>query len=70
MKLGSRNNWAVGHYTEGAEVCYEIMDQIRRECERCDCLPGIQFVHALAGGTGAGLGALLSNQVIDGEAGI
>ena len=65
--IGSQNNYATGFFTEGAEICDEIMDQIRRECERCDCLQGIQFVHALAGGTGSGLGTLLTNQVTDRE---
>ena len=35
---GSGNNWAKGHYTEGAELVDSVMDVVRKECEGCDCL--------------------------------
>jgi tubulin beta len=35
---GAGNNWAKGHYTEGAEIIDNIMDVIRKEAENCDCL--------------------------------
>ena len=38
---GAGNNWATGHYTEGAELVDNVMDVIRREVEDCDCLQGI-----------------------------
>ena len=34
------NNWAKGHYTEGAELVDSVMDVIRKEAEGCDCLQG------------------------------
>ena len=34
---GAGNNWAKGQYTEGAEIIEDIMDQIRKEVEECDC---------------------------------
>lgn len=37
---GAGNNWAKGHYTEGAELVDSVMDVVRREAEHCDCLQG------------------------------
>ena len=35
---GAGNNWAKGHYTEGAELVDSVLDVVRRESEQCDCL--------------------------------
>nr|XP_055137504.1 tubulin beta-8 chain-like isoform X13 [Symphalangus syndactylus] len=35
---GAGNNWPNGCYTEGAEVMESVMDVVRKEAERCDCL--------------------------------
>ncbi|KAM3179052.1 alpha-tubulin [Hymenolepis weldensis] len=56
---GAGNNWAKGHYTEGAELVDEVMDIVRKEAEACDCLQGFQLCHSLGGGTGSGMGTLL-----------
>jgi tubulin beta len=56
---GAGNNWAKGHYTEGAELVDQVMDVARKEAENCDCLQGFQLCHSLGGGTGSGLGTLL-----------
>ncbi|XP_056647830.1 tubulin beta-4B chain-like [Diorhabda carinulata] len=56
---GAGNNWAKGHYTEGAELVDSVMDVIRKESENCDCLQGFQLVHSIGGGTGSGMGTLL-----------
>lgn len=56
---GAGNNWAKGHYTEGAELVDSVMDVIRKEAESCDCVQGFQLCHSLGGGTGSGLGTLL-----------
>ena len=32
------NNWAKGHYTEGAELVDSVLDVVRKEAEGCDCL--------------------------------
>ncbi|CAG9831749.1 unnamed protein product [Diabrotica balteata] len=56
---GAGNNWAKGHYTEGAELVDAVMDVIRKESESCDCLQGFQLAHSLGGGTGSGMGTLL-----------
>ncbi|TIB71047.1 hypothetical protein E3Q23_00263 [Wallemia mellicola] len=57
------NNWAKGHYTEGAELVDQILDVTRREAENCDCLQGFQIAHSLGGGTGSGLGTLLISKI-------
>ena len=41
------NNWAKGHYTEGAELIDEVMDVVRREAEGCDCLQGFQVTQSI-----------------------
>ena len=60
---GAGNNWAKGHYTEGAELVDTVMDVIRREAETCDCLQGFQMTHSLGGGTGSGMGTLLISKI-------
>ena len=37
-QTGAGNNWAKGHYTEGAELMDSVLEVIRREAEGCDCL--------------------------------
>ncbi|XP_030648142.1 tubulin beta-4b chain isoform X9 [Chanos chanos] len=45
---GAGNNWAKGHYTEGAELVDSVLDVVRKEAESCDCLQGFQLTHSLA----------------------
>ena len=52
---GAGNNWAKGHYTEGAELIDSVLDVVRQEAESADCLQGFQITHSLGGGTGAGI---------------
>ncbi|KAJ8286473.1 hypothetical protein GJAV_G00039620 [Gymnothorax javanicus] len=47
---GAGNNWAKGHYTEGAELVDSVLDVVRKEAESCDCLQGFQLTHSLGGG--------------------
>lgn len=60
---GAGNNWAKGHYTEGAELMDTVMDVLRKEAEGCDCLQGFQIAHSLGGGTGSGMGTLLIRKI-------
>lgn len=60
---GAGNNWAKGHYTEGAELVDQVLDVVRKEAESCDCLQGFQVTHSLGGGTGAGMGTLLISKI-------
>jgi len=63
---GAGNNWAKGHYTEGAELVETVLDQCRREIEQCDSAQGFQICHSLGGGTGSGMGTLLLLKIRDG----
>ncbi len=60
---GAGNNWAKGHYTEGAELVDSVLDVVRKESESCDCLQGFQLTHSLGGGTGSGMGTLLISKI-------
>ncbi|XP_036619123.1 tubulin beta-4B chain-like isoform X2 [Trichosurus vulpecula] len=60
---GAGNNWAKGHYTEGAELVDSVLDFVRKEAESCDCLQGFQLTHSLGGGTGSGMGTLLISKI-------
>jgi len=62
---GAGNNWAKGHYTEGAELVDEVLDVVRQEQESCDCPQGFQICHSLGGGTGSGMGTLLLLKIRD-----
>jgi tubulin beta len=60
---GAGNNWAKGHYTEGAELIDSVMDVVRKETEACDSPQGFQVCHSLGGGTGSGMGTLLISKI-------
>ncbi|EAT43521.1 AAEL005084-PA [Aedes aegypti] len=60
---GAGNNWAKGHYTEGAELVETVLDVVRKEAETCDCLQGFQLAHSLGGGSGSGMGTLLVSKI-------
>jgi tubulin beta len=60
---GAGNNWAKGHYTEGAELIDDVMDATRKLAEDCSQLQGFQVCHSIGGGTGSGMGTLLISKV-------
>ncbi|KAJ6482080.1 Tubulin/FtsZ, GTPase domain-containing protein [Mycena polygramma] len=60
---GAGNNWAKGHYTEGAELVDSVLDVVRKEAEGTDSLQGFQITHSLGGGTGSGMGTLLISKI-------
>jgi len=60
---GAGNNWAKGHYTEGAELIDSVLEVVRREAESADSLQGFQLTHSLGGGTGSGMGTLLLSKM-------
>jgi tubulin beta len=62
---GAGNNWAKGHYTEGAELVEQVMDCVRKEAEKSECVQGFQLFHSLGGGTGSGMGTLLLLKIRD-----
>ena len=54
--------WANGHYTDGAEIVDSIMNNVRKEAEKCDNLKGINMNGYLSGGAG-GLGTLIGSKI-------
>ena len=40
-----------------------ILEGVRKETEKCESLQGFQLFHGIAGGTGGGLGSLLTEQL-------
>jgi len=62
---GAGNNWAKGHYTEGAELVDQVLDVVRKEAESCDCMQGFQLTHSLGGGTGSGMGTLMISKLAE-----
>uniref|UniRef100_A0A5S6Q721 Tubulin beta chain n=1 Tax=Trichuris muris TaxID=70415 RepID=A0A5S6Q721_TRIMR len=60
---GTDCNWARGFFGEDRRPIAEVLDVIRKEAEGCDGLQGFQFVHALGGGTGGGMGTRLMCEI-------
>eukprot|EP00808_Paulinella_micropora_P029445 g14900.t1 len=58
-KEDAANNYARGHYTVGKNIVDNALDRIRRLADSCSGLQGFLVFHAVGGGTGSGLGALL-----------
>jgi tubulin alpha len=58
-KEDAANNYARGHYTIGKEIVDLCLDRIRKLADNCTGLQGFCVFHAVGGGTGSGLGALL-----------
>jgi tubulin delta len=62
---GSGNNWSYGFGVHGPQCREEILDRVRRETERCSSLGGFVVHQSLAGGTGSGVGAYLTECMHD-----
>lgn len=65
QKQGSGNNWAYGYSVHGPKHKESIMNLIQKEVEKCDSLSGFFIIMSMAGGTGSGLGAFLTQQLQD-----
>lgn len=59
---GTGGNWSRG-YRAADGLSGRVMEALRSEAERCDRVQGVQIVHSLGGGTGAGLGARVTESV-------
>ena len=53
-----------GHYSLSEDIP-KIMDSIRKEAEKADCVQGFNFIHSLHGGCGGGTGTLLLLKIRD-----
>ncbi|XP_004643087.1 tubulin delta chain [Octodon degus] len=65
QKQGSGNNWAYGYSVHGPKHEESIMNLIQKEVEKCDSLSGFFIIMSIAGGTGSGLGAFLTQRLQD-----
>uniref|UniRef100_A0A8C5KMV3 Tubulin delta chain n=1 Tax=Jaculus jaculus TaxID=51337 RepID=A0A8C5KMV3_JACJA len=65
QKQGSGNNWAYGYSVHGPRHEASIMNLTRKEVERCDSLRGFFIIMSMAGGTGSGLGAFITQNLQD-----
>ncbi|KFO95062.1 Tubulin delta chain, partial [Calypte anna] len=65
QKQGSGNNWANGYSIHGPRHKEAIMNLVQREAEKCDRLGGFFTIMSMAGGTGSGLGAFVTQCLRD-----
>ncbi|XP_007190344.1 tubulin delta chain isoform X2 [Balaenoptera acutorostrata] len=65
QKQGSGNNWAYGYSVHGPRHEESIMNLIQKEVEKCDSLNGFFIIMSMAGGTGSGLGAFVTQNLQD-----
>nr|XP_010307715.1 PREDICTED: tubulin delta chain isoform X3 [Balearica regulorum gibbericeps] len=65
QKQGSGNNWANGYSVHGPKHKEVIMDLVQKEAEKCDRLGGFFTIMSMAGGTGSGLGAFVTQCLRD-----
>ncbi|XP_043834136.1 tubulin delta chain-like isoform X1 [Dromiciops gliroides] len=68
-KQGRGKNWACGYYNKPLNceesLLYKTMERLRKEVELRDCYSGTVIFHSLSGGTGAGLGSHLCEEIRD-----
>merc|ERR1712013_220874 len=62
-KEDAANNFARGHYTVGKEMIDKVNDRLRKMVDNCDNVQGFIINHAVGGGTGSGLGALILERI-------
>jgi len=62
-KEDAANNFARGHYTVGKEMIDKVNDRLRKLVDNCDNVQGFVVNHAVGGGTGSGLGALILERI-------
>lgn len=63
---GSGSNWALGYFHQGESRRERIENCLRREIEAQDtCVRQFHVIHSLAGGTGSGVGSLISEIIRD-----
>merc|ERR1711972_1176296 len=58
-KEDAANNFARGHYTVGKEMIDKVNDRLRKLVDNSNNVQGFIVNHAVGGGTGSGLGALI-----------
>merc|ERR1711902_288013 len=62
-KEDAANNFACGHYTVGKEILDQVNDRLRKLVDNSENVQGFLINHAVGGGTGSGLGALILERI-------
>merc|ERR1719418_19507 len=62
-KEDAANNFARGHYTVGKEILDQVNDRLRKLVDNSQNVQGFIIHHAVGGGTGSGLGALILERI-------
>merc|ERR1712117_69394 len=62
-KEDAANNFARGHYTVGKEILDQVNDRMRKLVDNSNNVQGFIINHAVGGGTGSGLGALILERI-------
>merc|ERR1712012_1508723 len=62
-KEDAANNFARGHYTVGKEILDQVNDRMRKLVDNSSNVQGFIVNHAVGGGTGSGLGALILERI-------
>ena len=62
-QTGAGNNWAKGHYTEGAELIDSVWTSCARRPSPATACKASKCAHSLGGGTGSGMGTLLISKI-------
>merc|ERR1712045_731487 len=62
-KEDAANSFARGHYTVGKEILDQVNDRLRKLVDNSENVQGFIMHHAVGGGTGSGLGALILERI-------
>lgn len=65
QQRGSGNNWAHGFCIHGPKAKESVLEMVQKEAEKCDNLGGFLSLMSLAGGTGSGVGAFITECLRD-----
>lgn len=60
---GCANNWAYGYLSQKDVFLNEIIDEIRKQAEKCDSITAFLGIFSSSGGTGSGLGSRITEFV-------
>ncbi|ETS83408.1 Tubulin beta chain [Pestalotiopsis fici W106-1] len=62
-KYNAGGTWFTEWHDEDAKLVEQVLENVRREAENCDCFQGFQLTHSVAGGAGGGMGTILLSKL-------
>lgn len=62
-KEDASNCYARGYYTLGRDILEEVLENIRKQVECCECIQSFFVFHSFGGGTGSGFTSLLLDHI-------